>query len=316
MRQFNLLRKLSLAAKWRWFFIPIVFLSQLSGNQRSSPDYQVLAEAQNAGGNDASFQDYRNTGSIGGLGGVATVGMPAVALKAGYVGQLTEVSAVELSASPATVNESGTRQLAASATLDDGTTLSSLAASVTWSVGSGPLVAVSSGGVVTAGIVYADTAAQVQGAYLGQSAVLDLTVLDTIPDNFGNYAGDGLPDGWQVQYLGVNGTSGGPALDPDHDGIPNALEYALNLNPALTSSLPATFSPSGGGWEYVYTRSKAAVTGGMQFQVEWSETLLAAGWSGSGVTEEILSDNGTVQQVKATIPAGSLGRRFARLRVW
>jgi hypothetical protein len=33
------------------------------------------------------------------------------------------------------------------------------------------------------------------------------------------------------------------------------------------------------------------------------------------VAEQVLSDNGTVQQVKATLPAGSLGRRFVRLRV-
>jgi hypothetical protein len=288
----------------------------LKAETRTSASYGVRAEGISAGGAGAMSISYSHEGSVGGVVGQSATHTAARTAKNGYLGQLYEVMSLQLSAAPLTVNETGTRQLAASATLDDGTTLSSLAASVNWSVSSGPLVAVSSGGVVTAGIVYADTAAQVQGAYLGQSAVLDLTVLDTIPDNFGNYAGDGLPDGWQVQYLGVNGTSGGPALDPDFDGIPNALEYALNLDPALTSSLPATFSPSGGGWQYVYTRSKAAVTGGMQFQVEWSETLLAAGWSGSGVTEEILSDNGTVQQVKATIPAGSLGRRFARLRVW
>jgi hypothetical protein len=57
------------------------------------------------------------------------------------------------------------------------------------------------------------------------------------------------------------------------------------------------------------------LTGGTQFQEEWSETLGAASWSGNGVAEEILSDNGTVQQVKASVPAGSQGRRFARLRV-
>ena len=44
--------------------------------------------------------------------------------------------------------------------------------------------------------------------------------------------------------------------------------------------------------------------------------MSATNVSGIGLAEEILSDNGTLQQVKATIPAGSLGRRFARLRVW
>jgi hypothetical protein len=49
--------------------------------------------------------------------------------------------------------------------------------------------------------------------------------------------------------------------------------------------------------------------------VQWSDTLEAASWNGSGVSEQILSDDGTHQQVKATLPAGSAGRRFVRLRV-
>ncbi len=45
-----------------------------------------------------------------------------------------------------------------------------------------------------------------------------------------------------------------------------------------------------------------------------AETL-ALPWNTLGVLEAILSDNGTVQAVKATMPAGSSGKRFARLRM-
>ena len=54
---------------------------------------------------------------------------------------------------------------------------------------------------------------------------------------------------------------------------------------------------------------------GITHAVEWSDTLAAERWSSAGVTEQILSDNGTVQQVKASIPTGSNNRRFIRLKV-
>jgi len=51
----------------------------------------------------------------------------------------------------------------------------------------------------------------------------------------------------------------------------------------------------------------------MSYQVEWSDDLTT--WSSAGVVETLLSDDGTTRQVKATMPAGSIGRRFVRLRV-
>ena len=55
--------------------------------------------------------------------------------------------------------------------------------------------------------------------------------------------------------------------------------------------------------EITYTRNKAALTGGVTFAVEWSDTLAPASWSVSGVPQPVLTDNGTLQSVKATVPA-------------
>ncbi len=66
---------------------------------------------------------------------------------------------------------------------------------------------------------------------------------------------------------------------------------------------------------FTYSRSVTAVNAGAVFTVEWSDTLPGTSWSASEVIEQVLSDNGTVQQVRATIPAGSNGRRFAHLKV-
>ena len=67
--------------------------------------------------------------------------------------------------------------------------------------------------------------------------------------------------------------------------------------------------------EYSYQRAKAAVLDGLLFTVEWSDTLLPGSWSSVEVSESILSDDGTVQEIMATLPAGAADRRFVRMRV-
>ena len=54
---------------------------------------------------------------------------------------------------------------------------------------------------------------------------------------------------------------------------------------------------------------------GLIFTVEWSDTLGAGSWSTADVTEETLSDDGTVQSVKAFVPSGTDGHRFVHLKV-
>ena len=58
------------------------------------------------------------------------------------------------------------------------------AGSVTWSVQSGPLTGISASGLATAAAVYQDTAAVARGTYQTFTATLNLTVLNTLPDNF------------------------------------------------------------------------------------------------------------------------------------
>ncbi|OYW71797.1 MAG: hypothetical protein B7Z37_26730 [Verrucomicrobia bacterium 12-59-8] len=123
---------------------------------------------------------------------------------------------------------------------------------------------------------------------------------------------------WRQTYFGTSGNAGNAAdaYDFDKDGIPNLIEYALNLNPTQTSVMPVTHVRNGSNFEYTYTRSVAAVNAGTVFTVEWSDTLPGPSpWSTLGVSVQILSDNGTVQQVKATLPIDSSMRRFVRLKV-
>ncbi|MDZ4403704.1 cadherin-like beta sandwich domain-containing protein [Prosthecobacter sp.] len=124
-------------------------------------------------------------------------------------------------------------------------------------------------------------------------------------------------ESWRQTYFGSTSNSGNAAdsFDFDKDGLPNLIEWACNLNPTTASTLPITTTRNGAVFEFAYTRSVAALNAGTAFTVEWSDDLPGSSWSTTGVTENILSDNGTVQQVKATLPAGSTGHRFVHLKV-
>lgn len=123
--------------------------------------------------------------------------------------------------------------------------------------------------------------------------------------------------GWRQQHFGTPDDTGDAAdtADADLDGIPNLLEWACNLSPKSPGALPISGTRNGGNIEYIYPRSVAAVNAGAQFAVEWSDTLPPSNWKNEGVTEQVLSDDGTVQIVKAVLPAGESGRRFVHLKV-
>jgi len=138
---------------------------------------------------------------------------------------------------------------------------------------------------------------------------------------FIHFAGTGTAsltprEAWRQTFFGSTANSGNAAdtFDYDHDGLPNLMEWACHLNPTTASTLPITATRNGASFEFTYTRSVAAVNAGAVFTVEWSDTL-SNDWQVNGVTENILSDDNTVQRVKATIPAGSGSRRFAHLKV-
>lgn len=123
---------------------------------------------------------------------------------------------------------------------------------------------------------------------------------------------------WRFTYFGTTANSGiaADAFDTNNDGELNLLEYATAQNPNIGSLVALSAIRNTSALEITYTRSKIAFTEGMIFTVEWSDTMTANSWSTTGVTETILTDDGTLQSVKATIPTASvIPRRYARLRV-
>ena len=230
--------------------------------------------------------------------------------RSGYVGQLYDVTALTLAADPASVNERATTELGASATLDDGTHLLPAGADVKWAVVSGPVTVIAADGTATAGSVYQDTTATIQGTYSGVSATLVVTILNITDDDDGPYAGDGLPDDWQVANFGEGSTVAGPTADPDGDGQNNLLEYLASTNPNLaTSVFTVRIEPVAG-----QPTHKAIVFGpvatGRTYRVLSSTDLSAASWTDISGPRTGASGNLTFTDTAATS-----ARKFYRVQI-
>ena len=78
---------------------------------RSSANYALAAESLDSGGAASTGATYAHVGSMGTLGGMASVANPAEIVKSGYLGQLYEVAGFVVSAAPSTLAEGSTRQL-------------------------------------------------------------------------------------------------------------------------------------------------------------------------------------------------------------
>ena len=123
---------------------------------------------------------------------------------------------------------------------------------------------------------------------------------------------------WRFANFGTAANSGNAAdtFDANNDGEINLLEFATAQSPNASSRAVLTAVRTASALEITYTRSKAAFIGGVVFTVESSDTLAPNSWSATGVTQTVLTDNGTVQTVKATVTAGpAVPLRYARLKV-
>ena len=268
---------------------------------RSSAAYSILTDSADAGGKRATSASYTNDGSVGAVAGLSTAALASEFMKSGYVGQLYDLTGLVVSAASSTVNETGTLQLSAAQLLDDTSTLAVNATSVTWGVVSGPITGISLAGLATAATVYQNTPATVQGTLGGFTGTLNLSVLDTIPDNFGSYAGDGVGDDWQVQYFGLDNPNAGPNVDFSRTGQTNLFKYVAGLDPTDPASVfSLTIEPVAGQ----PTRKNlvfSPVVAGRTYTVKARPDLGNGAWTTlTGTTQSNAGTTLTVNDLNAT----------------
>ena len=141
--------------------------------------------------------------------------------------------------------------------------------------------------------------------------------------NSADYPG-GLPVSLTVRYtaraqagtfgrwLADHPGAGTETDDSDADGLVNLLEYAFGLDPFHADVLPSSLVMNTSSIQLTYTRPSEVSDA--EYQPEWSDTL-DGNWSGAGVTQEIIGDDGSTRTIRATVPRGNGGQRYLRVRV-
>lgn len=227
-------------------FLSATFLIPALAAAGSSDNYTLTPETVDSGGLRGTSANYTLNASTSAGNAAASARYSA---RSGYAGQLLDATAITVTASPSTVNEASSRQLSATLIHDDSTTSPLAPGSLTWNVQSGPLAGISPTGLASAAPVYQHTSAVARGTWQSLTATTTLTVLNVLPDNFSTYAGDGLPDDWQVLYFGIGNPLAAPLLDPDGDGLNNRFEFHACLVPTdrlSTFSVSISSNPAGG----------------------------------------------------------------------
>ncbi len=307
------MKRLSTAARaWRCA-CPCLLLAAVTAhaNPQSSASYAIDPDTTDLGGGRSVSALYANHGSVAEITGVSTVAAPPETANHSYIGQLSDITALQLHAAPLTAPEDAFLQLSAAAVLDDLTTIPLAAHQITWSALSGPVATISATGLATTDVVYQDTAASVQGRHAGLTGSLNLTVLDSIADNFGLYAGDGLGDAWQAQYFGIANANAAPLLDPDHDGWINLFEHNAGLVPTDPQSgfhFREKTVPGQPNQRRIIFSPRLP---GSTYTVMASTTSAAGSWQ--PLTGAITTDNGSERTVTDTDATGP--RKFYQIEV-
>jgi len=239
----------------------------------------ITTSTIDGGGLHATSANYAMDGSLGGIGGVSSASADTV--KDGYIGQLTEVVSIVVTAQPNSVGIGSTALLSGTATLDDSTVASLSGSDLAWSSPNEPypVAAISQSGVLTpvTGNLWVPTPAVVSGYYLGVTSNATLVVF--APD--GN--NDGIADWWRLAYFGTT-SSNSPycaTCDADGTGQDNLFKYVAGLNPTNPASIfvlkitPVAGQPT----QKMLTYDPILVGSGQVYMVQFTTNLVGASYA-------------------------------------
>jgi autotransporter-associated beta strand protein len=122
-------------------------------------------------------------------------------------------------------------------------------------------------------------------------------------------------EAWRLIYFGSSANAGNAAdeADPDGDGIPNLVEFALGGDPTAADEALWSVGSEGGNLVLNYTMSSAARSI-VNVDAEWANDLASIGWSSAGVTDDLIAESNGIEQRKAQVEASG-ERKFLRLKV-
>lgn len=121
---------------------------------------------------------------------------------------------------------------------------------------------------------------------------------------------------WRQLYFPGSTATTGPGANvatPQGDGISNLMKFALGMDPTVPGVLPITFETGLEVITYTYTPAAAAVSAGIQFEVEFSPSLTELTWDSTNVNQGDIGSGGT--PVTAIAPKPESGPGFLRLKV-
>ena len=196
----------------------------------------VTTSTIDGGGLRTTSASYTMDGSVGSIGGISSAASDTA--KHGYIGQLYDVVSVSVTGTPASVNETSTSQLSGTATMDDATVAALTGLDISWNTPAFPISSINGSGLATMSVVCQNTSGSFGGSYLGVLGSGSLLVQDSLPDNYGAYAGDTLPDSWQVQYFGLPpNPNAATNADVTGTGQNNLFKYVAGLDPTNPASV-------------------------------------------------------------------------------
>jgi hypothetical protein len=133
---------------------------------------------------------------------------------------------------------------------------------------------------------------------------------------------------WKLNEFGSNAyvsSIGGDTADPNHNGVPNLLEYAFNSNPLQAGTNPgptlSTVSDSQGNQYIAITYTQLTGNSGLTYTVQVTSDLTQVTdiWHSGSTYTTVVSQaaNGDTEQVtvRDNTPVSSATARFIRLQV-
>ena len=289
---------------------PTILLVLLAFCSTTFASSTVTTSSLDGGGLHASSANYAIDSSVGGIGGTSSGGN--ISTMPGSVGQLTEIVSISVTSTPDIVNEDATSQFSATATFDDNSVSVLAGSDVTWASASYPLASIDSNGLATASSVYATTNGVFSGFYLGSSSTGLVAVIDSNPDNFGSYAGDGIPDSWQVQYFGTNNPNAAPGIDADGTGQNNLFKYTAGLDPTNPASVFVLQIASVSGQPTQKNLIFNPEVSGRTYTPQFRTNLVSGAWANlSGLSGPVTN----VNQVTVTDLGATQTQKFYRIDI-